>query len=73
METVHVGGTNMEQLSKLSKCVAEDPKGSKFTATTEIDAGRKYVELVQKFSISMLTLVHFKCTYLLLFSLARRS
>jgi hypothetical protein len=29
---------------------AKDPKGSQFTATTETDAGRKYVESVQKVS-----------------------
>jgi hypothetical protein len=52
---------------------AGDSKGSQFTATTETDTHRKYVELVQMVSRPLLTPVQTKFTSLLLFSLAQRS
>jgi hypothetical protein len=72
-EIVHLRGTNTEQLGNREQRVAKDPKGSQFTATTEINAGRKSVELVQMVSRPLLTPVHFKCTFLLLLSLTRQS
>jgi hypothetical protein len=43
---------------------AKDPRGSQFTATTETDSSRKYVESEQKVSRPLLTPVHFKCIFL---------
>jgi hypothetical protein len=73
MYIVRVRGMNMEQLWNQVERVAGDLKGSQFKATTETDAGRNYVELVQKVGRSMLTMVQNECTSLLLFSLARQS
>jgi hypothetical protein len=47
--------------------------GSQFTATIEIDPGRKSVELVHMVSRPLLTLVQNKSIFLYLLSLARGS
>jgi hypothetical protein len=59
MEIVRVRGTNTD-------------KGSQLTATTETEAGRKSVDLVQMVRRPLLTLVKNECTSLLLFSLAQQ-
>jgi hypothetical protein len=64
---------NTEQLGNQVELVAGDLKGSQFTATTETDAGRKSIDLVQMVSRPLLTPVQNKCTSLLLFSLAGQS